>query len=306
LRLRWLLNALEEQTLERGRFEVVVCHDSRDPSTESLLGTHPLAVDGTLHHVRLAAGGAPPGLQRNRGWRLASAPLIAFTDDDCRPPPQWLECALDAARRHPGAIIQGRTRPDPDELSIAQHAPHARSQTIDPPVPWAQTCNIVYPRDLLQRLGGFDERMQAGEDAELGQRATAAGAPLIGAPHALMFHAVHARGLTGTLRTLPRWQHLAGLVKRHPGLRQSFAAGLFWRDTHGLMLLAIGGAALVRRRPAAAALALPWALRAAPSYGTSPRGRLRAVSELPGRAVLDLAEIGVLVQGSVRYRTLLL
>ena len=27
LRLRWLLNALEEQTLERARFEVVVCHD---------------------------------------------------------------------------------------------------------------------------------------------------------------------------------------------------------------------------------------------------------------------------------------
>jgi hypothetical protein len=47
-------------------------------------------------------------------------------------------------------------------------------------------------------------------------------------------------------------------------------------------------------------------VRAAPSYGASRRGRARAVSELPGRALVDLAEIAVLARGSIRYRTLLL
>jgi hypothetical protein len=110
----------------------------------------------------------------------------------------------------------------------------------------------------------------------------------------------------GSLRSLPRWQHIAGLAKRHPVIRRSCTAGLFWRDTHGLMLLAIAGALAARRHSPAAVLALPWALRAAPSYGSSPRGRVRALSELPALALVDLVELAWLARGSVRYKTLLL
>jgi glycosyltransferase involved in cell wall biosynthesis len=308
LRLRWLLNAVEEQTLARDRFEVLVCHDSRGPETEQLLRTHPLAAAGVLRHLTLAPGNAPPGLQRNRAWRLARAPVIAFTDDDCRPPADWLERALLAAAESPGAIVQGATRPDPDELGVALHAPHARSQTIDPPVPWAQACNVVYPRELLERAGGFDELMEGGEDADLAARAISLGARYVGAPEVLTYHAVHAGGLIGELRSLPRWRYLPGLLRRHPQLRSSFTAGLFWRESHGWLLLAAGGLVLarVRRRPAAVLLGVPWAVHAAPSYGSSVRGRVRAALELPGKAVIDVFEIGVLVGGSVRYKTLLL
>src|SRR5688572_22134714 len=90
LRLRWLLNALEEQTLDRDRWEVIVGHDSAGPETEEILRTHPLAQAGVLRHVTLAPGTAPPGRNRNAAWRLTEAPLVAFTDDDCRPPREWL------------------------------------------------------------------------------------------------------------------------------------------------------------------------------------------------------------------------
>src|SRR3954463_4274307 len=90
LRLRWLLNALEEQTLDRDRWELVVVHDSRGDETERLLDEHPLHAAGVLRHRRLEAGTGSPSRQRNVGWRMARAPLIAFTDDDCRPEPEWL------------------------------------------------------------------------------------------------------------------------------------------------------------------------------------------------------------------------
>ena len=86
LRLRWLLNALAEQTLARDRFEVVVGHDSSGAETAELLATHPLAEAGVLRSVALRPGTAPPGRNRNAAWREARAPVIAFTDDDCRPP----------------------------------------------------------------------------------------------------------------------------------------------------------------------------------------------------------------------------
>ena len=99
LRLRWLLNALEEQTLDRSEWEVVVAHDSRGPETEALLRDHPLGRDGTLRHVRLTGAAASPGTNRNAAWPLAEAETVVFTDDDCRPPPEWLERMLAATRR---------------------------------------------------------------------------------------------------------------------------------------------------------------------------------------------------------------
>ena len=98
LRLRWLLNALEEQTLSEDRWEVIVGHDSAGPETERLLREHPLAARGVLRHATLPPGSAPPGANRNAAWRMARAPLIAFTDDDCRPPAEWLAVALAAGR----------------------------------------------------------------------------------------------------------------------------------------------------------------------------------------------------------------
>src|SRR5205814_4172614 len=95
--------------------------------------------------------------QRNLGWRAAAGQLIAFTDDDCRPEPEWLERLVEAAGRSPGEIVQGATRPDALERNVLA-APHVRTMSIDPVGPYAQTCNIVYPRELLERLGGFDEQ----------------------------------------------------------------------------------------------------------------------------------------------------
>ena len=46
LRLLWLLNALEEQTLEPGRFDVHVVHDYDDPLALNALEAHPLARHG--------------------------------------------------------------------------------------------------------------------------------------------------------------------------------------------------------------------------------------------------------------------
>jgi glycosyltransferase involved in cell wall biosynthesis len=307
IRLRWLLNALEDQTLPREDWEIVVAHDSGD-DTEALLATHPLATDGTLRHLRFAPG-TGPAAKRNAGWRAARAPLVVFTDDDCRPPEEWLEQALVAGTEHPHAIVQGTTRPDPDEADLLRRAPHARTQHIDPPTPWGQTCNIAYPRELLERLGGFDESFveAAGEDTDLAQRALASGAEWVAATDVVTYHAVEALPLPVRLRGVWRWRYQAALVKRHPVLREPMPLGIFWKRSHALFALALVGAPLARRHPLVAlALAVPWAREALPSYGDSPRGRLRAVSELPGRAALDAVEMTAVARGAVAERTLLL
>ncbi|MFL5895127.1 MAG: glycosyltransferase family 2 protein [Thermoleophilaceae bacterium] len=303
LRLRWLLNALEEQTLDRSLWEVVVGEDSAAPETAELLRTHPLAEAGMLRHVHLEPGTGTPGANRNAALRLAEAPTIVFTDDDCRPPPEWLETVHAAVERNPGAIIQGRVEGDPIE-SAMRHSPYPRSQFFAKvPRPWAECCNIVYPREYVDRVGGFLEDLYHGEDMDLNLRVRAeTGAPYIGDEDMLTYHAVEEGWLLTRMRAAQAWRDLVLFVKRHPESRQNFALGIFWKRTHFWLLVALLGAKLERRNPLWAVLIVPWAVQWQPRHG-GIRGRLRHLIELPGLAAIDAAEMVSMARGSVRYRT---
>jgi GT2 family glycosyltransferase len=310
LRLRWLLNALEEQTLDRSRWELVVVHDSRGEESESLLRGHPLAAAGVLRHRRLEPGTGTPSRQRNVGWQMAGAPLIAFTDDDCRPEPTWLEELIAVAEANPGAIVQGAVRPDPYETDLLR-ATHVRTLEVDPPGPFAQTASILYPRTVLEHASGFDESLPtaAGEDTDLAWRARSGGTAYVGARAAIVNHAVEAFTLPAYLRMTWKWRHLPLVAKKHPQVRELFPLGLFWRRSHPLLLLAAGGltAALLssRTRPAAA-LALPYARDLLGRRGGHLRGRMRAATEAPGRVAVDAVEVAALAWGSARHRTFFL
>jgi GT2 family glycosyltransferase len=299
LRLRWLLNALDEQTLARADWEVVVVHDYDAATAERVFDGH------DVRSFAIEPGTGSPARQRNIGWRAARGGLIAFTDDDCRPDSAWLERLLAVARGNPGAVVQGRTQPDPLEAALLR-APHVRTLYIDPVNAYRQTCNMLYPRELLDRLGGFDERAVAGEDVDLSLRAEAAGARIVAAPEALVYHAVESHTLPGIVRQNLKWRHLAYLAKRHPELRREFPLRVFWDTDHMLTTGALIGMAAAPRHRAAAALAVPYVARALRRRGGGARGRAIALAELPGQAVRQAAEIAGLVAGSVRHRTILL
>jgi GT2 family glycosyltransferase len=249
----------------------------------------------------------PPGHQRNTGWRAAAAPRIAFTDDDCRTDPRWLEELLRTAERNPGAIVQGKTGPDPYEEAIWS-APHPRSVTTNPPELYVQACNVLYPRDLLERVGGFDEAepLQSGEDTDLALRAQQAGAPVVAALDARVYHCVESYSLTRMLKLNWKWRDLVRVVKRHPQVRETLLLGVFWRPSHARLLLALAGLAAARRHPAFALLAAPY-LRASLTARGSGAAQLAAASvQLPGRIVVELGEIATMLVGSARHKALLI
>ncbi len=305
LRLRWLLNALEEQTLARGSWEVLVVHDYDAGTAERVIARHPLSEAGVLRQIAIPAGTGSPALQRNLGWRAAVGELVAFTDDDCRPEPEWLARLLARAGEVPGAIVQGATRPDPFEHAVLA-APHVRTMRIDPVGPYAQTCNILYPRALLERLEGLDERAITGEDVDLSLRARSAGVGVSACPEAIVNHAVESHTLPGILRQNLKWRHLAYLVKRHPELRAHFPLRVFWDSDHGWTTLALVGLLGLSRNRGLLALIVPAALRLSRRRGPGRRARAVALFETPGQMLRQSAEVVGLVAGSVRHRTLLL
>jgi GT2 family glycosyltransferase len=306
--LTTLLDALALQTLPPEQWEVVVAHtyDTRDAAR--LLDGHKLAREGRLRHIAIDPASARATRQRNAAWRASRGTLIAFTDDDCRPDARWLERLVAKAHKHPGAIVQGTTRPDPrDEEAFA--SPHVRTIWVEAPGRDTQTCNILYERGLLERIGGFDVSFPApaGEDIDLALRAQKAGAVLVGAPEAVVYHEVDALSLPEKLRHDEKWEHLVYLVKLHPEFRRTHCTfGLWWKREHAAAALALAALLAAPERPWALAGLTPYYMVERYRHGPSRRGRLRAIREMPVHWLVEIAEIGRFVRGSLRYRTLVL
>jgi GT2 family glycosyltransferase len=300
-RLRKLLDALRAQTLGSDEFEAIVVDDGSEPGTAELLGRD--QGDLRLRSVRRDVAGGPSAA-RNEGWPLARAPLVAFTDDDCAPAPEWLAALVTAAERSPGAVVQGRTLPNPAEES--RLGPFSRSLWIEERGPYYQAANIAYPRALLEDLSGFDAEAfpHVGEDTDLAWRAIAAGAQVVWAPEALVHHAVSDLGPAGALRIAARWTPSIRLFARHAALRKAHLTyGVFWKGSHYLLVRALL-ALMVRRRAPLLALWLgaPYVrhlLKRGADHGGGPVAA-------PYHALHDLIELAAVARGAVRYRTLVL
>jgi GT2 family glycosyltransferase len=228
--------------------------------------------------------------------------VVAFIDDDCEASPAWLEEGLRAAREHPGAIVQGRTEPLPRERD--RLGPFAHTKSVGGPTPWFTTCNILYPREVLEAVGGFDEGFkQAGEDVDLGWRATENGAGHEFAAGALAYHAVEDLGPLGDLRKALRGADSTLFYRRHPELRARYAYRWFFRrPSHAHLILAATGLALARRWRPALLLTLPYA------RGLAGRCRELGASPVivPYFVLWDALHVSTAVRGSIRYRILLL
>ena len=296
-RLAFALEALAAQTPPASDCEIVVVRDEGAPSPASQdIGVRALTSPGV----------SGPTAKRNVGWRATTAPLVAFTDDDCRPEPEWLERLLAAAREHPAAVLQGRTVPDPDE----RHLLHgfARSREVLGPTDWFEASNIAYPRDLLERLDGFDEDFRFGsEDTDLGLRAVASGADRVFVGDASVRHAVLSRTLPQAIRDGSAWESAPLVVKRHPAQRRALFLRLFMKEGHAWWLLAFAGVASARRGRRAPLLAvIPYVAFLADRDRITPRGLLRLALHLPARALVDGTEVAATARSAVRHRVAVL
>jgi glycosyltransferase involved in cell wall biosynthesis len=291
-----LLDSLAAQTLDPARFEVIVVDDASTDGTAEAVERLAAQVPYKLRLLRHT--GAGPAAARNRGWRVATGPYVAFTDDDCVATPGWLAGLLDEAQED--TVVQGLTELAPgDERNVG---PFSRVLVITEPNPYFATCNILYPHELLERLGGFDEGFLTGEDTDLGWRAQEAGAGYRFAPGAVINHAVVELGALGKLRWAFRWSAAMQVARRHPGVRKALTWGIFWKRSHALLALALLALVLARRFPPALLLALPYVrmLRARCIVeGYSP-------AYMPYLAVYDLAELIAAARGAVRHRVLVL
>ena len=273
---------------------VVVDNGSTDGTYEAL--RQRAAADDRL---RVERDTGSLGRARNTAARQARGDIVAFTDSDCRPRPDWLRQGLAAFTDDGVGVVQGRTVPE--------HPPTARwsaTQDIGAATGLFEACNIFYRRQALLDAGGFDEQVGFfGEDTAAGWAVLRAGWREEWAGSSVVAHVVTTPGLAWHLRRTAGYAHWPALIRRFPERRDLLWHGLFLRRRSAETDAAVLGvaAALATRRLSPALVAVPFAWRHA------PRGLSRvALADSGGAALFDLAISAALACGSLQHRTVVL
>jgi len=216
--------------------EIIVADDGSSDDTAAI------AEQFGARSVRLAPKG--PGAARNAGAQLARGDLLLFTDSDCEPLPDWVE-RMTAPFTDPRVMgVKGAYQCRQTEL-IARliqaefEEKYARMRQL-PQIDFIDTYSAAYRRATFEQVGGFNETFPTAsvEDVELSFRLAEAGARLVFAPDAQVWHR-HPTSLIYYLRRKGRYGYWRALVylwhptkiggdsHTDPGLKQQFLlAGL--------------------------------------------------------------------------------
>jgi glycosyltransferase involved in cell wall biosynthesis len=183
-----LLNDLRVQTLDRSRWELIVCVDGSTDDTMQVLETEVARNELPLRFFRQENAGQSAA--RHQAIVEARAERIVIIDDDMGLYPEFLEEHLRAAAFSPFyAVVLGKIKPPetwksgPLFEAVRDHGMLLKFREMERGwVPSAfafATANASFSRELYVRVGGFDVSLRLHEDCELGMRLERAGAKFV-------------------------------------------------------------------------------------------------------------------------------
>ncbi|MGE5658520.1 MAG: glycosyltransferase [Actinomycetota bacterium] len=168
-----LLNCLKAQTYPPSQVEYLLVDNQSGDRTAAILQA--AAEDQQLNMtIRPLAENQIQSsyAARNTGIRASRGEILAFTDVDCRPQPQWLATLVAPFATPEVAIAVGEILPLPGSTLWEQHA--ALENTLSqkhtlahPFCPYGQTANLAIRRLALIQVGLFRPYLTSGGDADL-------------------------------------------------------------------------------------------------------------------------------------------
>lgn len=180
-----------------------VIDQSQDDRTKQVVMQHTHA-DPRVRYVHTASRGISAA--RNAGVAAGCAPLVLFTDDDCRVDPDWARQMAQALNKPGVWAVFGRVLPDRADHPLVNGVTPGIALGVklsdQPEMYTANRFNLGFghgasmgvQRTRLEQLGGFDEILGVGgplrswEDRDLGYRILTAGGIILYHPSALLYH----------------------------------------------------------------------------------------------------------------------
>lgn len=250
--LEALLASIRHLEWDVSRLELFVVGDTRiHDDTESVVAS--FAREAPFP-VRYLTATNSPAAKRNAGIAASRGDLIAFTDDDCRVDPLWLAHACALFSRPDVAGVQGQT-----VVPETPGNPASYRRTRRLMEPNYQTCNIVYRRDAMLKIGGFDERFKTvSEDSDVAFSILERGDSIEYVAEAVIYHPPREDSEWDVLKASRNNLFAPLLYKKHPRLYRERLGSPLPRTTRAYLaldLVALGALAIGTPQVAALALA---------------------------------------------------
>jgi glycosyltransferase involved in cell wall biosynthesis len=264
------LRALDAQVTPPGlAWELVLVDNNSTDSTRAAIEAFATASRIPIRAVFEARQGLSHA--RNTGLAHARGAIVAFTDDDVRPDPDWVASVAAAMRETGAQIVGGRILPlweaPPPPWILARPGLGWVFSIMDHPepapvadagrVPGVWGANMAFRREVFARVGAFDHRLgmrgdklYRGEELDLVRRALEAGFRAAYDPRLVVWHRVPRDRMRRRYVSRLHFQQAEGWgARRAPaGGRRLFGAPLYmYRQAAGLLAGWLWAA--VRRRP---------------------------------------------------------
>lgn len=177
-----LLQALSCQSYSHRFFEVILVNNGSTDESQSIIESF-LNTSGADINFRLVDENELVGsyAARNKGVPLARGEVLAFTDSDCTPEPDWIEQGVKAVCDSQSSIIGGKVRlqpfdqdkPTPAELFDLAYGFRQKANIEEKG--FSVTANLFAKRELFEVVGLFNQSLKSKGDYEWCNRATAHG-----------------------------------------------------------------------------------------------------------------------------------
>ncbi len=210
--LQHTLEALRAQTVPGcPTWELIVVNNNSSDDTHAVVNAATAAFPVALHHVFEPRQGINPA--RNAGIERAKGSIIAFTDDDVLPAPDWVAMIDDRMQRWSADVVGGRILPKwgaplpkwldtsiplQARLAIMSHDTVTRL-TGSTGIPGVWGANMAFRRDIFERGHRFDpargmvgEKLYRGEECHLIGELLLDGLAVVYDPALVVWHRISA------------------------------------------------------------------------------------------------------------------
>ena len=104
--LKSVMETLIDQKLPPDYYELIIVDNNSNDSTKEFV--QKFTVQNSKYNIRYILE-PNQGLShaRNRGWKEAKGEYVAYTDDDCKIPPEWLTVAKNTIEKYSPDVFGG-------------------------------------------------------------------------------------------------------------------------------------------------------------------------------------------------------
>lgn len=209
------LESLEDQSLSKEDYEVIVVDDGSTDSTATIAKK--------FNNKYIYQTNQGPASARNKGVKSAVGDIVLFTDSDCVPEPNWIE-EMAKPFDNPGVVaVKGAYITAQKSLTarFAQIEFEERYRLLlgSKYIDMIDTYSAAYRKLIFLSLGGFDPSFPVAnnEDTELSYKMSGAGYKMLFNPKAVVCHLNHPDSIRKYAR-LKFWRGYWRMVvyKRYP------------------------------------------------------------------------------------------